>query len=203
MSRYNKEEIDRYFDYGIFVKERILFLEPIHYDSDDEDYTNNSMLSRFVKGLTFLEKISREPITIQMNNPGGDWYSGMGIYNKIQCSNCYITIIVYGCAMSMGSIILQAGDNRLVSEDATLMIHDGEESISGITKTVEAWAKHATKARQRIYEIYLKGMKTKKPRMTLKKIEDMCAHDCIISASEAVSLGLADKIVYPFNKSDQ
>lgn len=201
MARHNKEELDRYFDYGIFVKERILFLESINYDDEEKNcVTNHDMLSKCIKGLTFLEKISRDPITIQMNNPGGEWYSGIGIYNKIKCSDCYVTIIIYGCAMSMGSIILQAGDMRVVSEDATIMIHDGNDSITGEAKTVEAWAKQSFKLRKRMYEIYYKSIKAKKPRMTLKKIEKMCMHDYILNAKETVSLGLADKILLPTDK---
>jgi hypothetical protein len=38
-------------------------------------------------------------------------------------------------------------------------------------------------------------MKTKKPRITLQKIEAMCSHDTIFTADEAVGMGLADWIL--------
>jgi hypothetical protein len=38
-------------------------------------------------------------------------------------------------------------------------------------------------------------MKAKKPRMTLQKIENMCSHDTIFAADEAVKSGLADWVL--------
>jgi ATP-dependent protease ClpP protease subunit len=75
------------------------------------------------------------------------------------------------------------------------MIHDGLENLNGTCKSVEAWAKFGTKSRQQMYEIYLSRMKAAKPRMTSKKIEEMCSHDTILSASKAVDHGLADWVL--------
>lgn len=197
MPRYHKDDIDKYFDYNIFVPRRMLYLgSTARLDDNQESGTDHEMFEYFLKGLTFLESTNDEkPIIVHMNNPGGSWYHGMAIYNAIRACQCHITIVAYGHAMSMGSVILQAADTRIIAEDCTLMIHDGEEGLFGTPKTVEAWAKYSKKIRERMYRIYYKRMKVKKKRITMKKIEEMCSHDNIFSAQESVALGLADSIM--------
>lgn len=130
-----------------------------------------------------------------MNNLGGSWDHGMCIYDAIKASTSHIYGICWSHAFSMGSIIIQACDSRIVAPHCTFMIHDGFETINGTCKTVEAWAKYTSKLRKRMYEIYLIRMKTSKSRITMKKIEDLCSHDTIFNASEAVSQGLADWVL--------
>jgi len=197
MPKYHKDDIDKYFDYNIFVPKRMLYLGSRSYNDDGvESGTDHEMFEYFLKGLTFLECIGEDkPIVIHMNNLGGDWYHGMAIYNAIRACQCHITIVAYGYAMSMGSIILQAADTRIIAEDCTLMLHDGEESLSGSVKTVEAWARHSKKIRERMYGIYYQRIKAKKKRITIKKVEEMCVHDHILNAQESVNLGLADSIM--------
>jgi len=200
MARFNKEEIDRYFDYGIFVKERILSLESLSDNDDVESGTNYEMFSNFIKGLTFLSRLSENPITVQMNNLGGDWFHGMAIYDAIRACRCHITIIAYGYCCSMGSIIFQAGDHRIIAPDCVLMVHDGTDDLSGTAKSVENWAAYGKTIRQRMYDIYLSRIKAKKPRSnwTIKKVEQLCSHDTIYTAEQTVELGLADQILELF-----
>lgn len=200
MARYNKEEIDRYFDYGIFVKERILALESLSADEDGESGTDHEMFGHFIKGLTFLSRLSEDPITVQMNNLGGDWFHGMAIYDAIRACRCYVTIISYGYCCSMGSIIFQAGDHRIIAPDCVMMIHDGSDGFAGIAKSFEAWGAYSKVVRQRMYEIYLTRIKAKKPKSkwTLRKIEELCSHDRIYTAEQAVEIGLADGLLELF-----
>ena len=46
-----------------------------------------------------------------------------------------------------------------------------------------------------MYEIYLSRMKPAKPRITIKKIEELCSHDTIFTAEETVNYGLADWVL--------
>jgi len=145
--------------------------------------------------MTFLNQLSTKPITIHMNNLGGDWYHGMAIYDAIKTSKAYITMVVWGSAMSMGSIILQAADERFMAPNSILMIHDGMEFLNGSPRTVEKWIDESKRNRLTMYKIYLEKMKTKIPQMTLRKIEKLCSHDTIYSAQETVNMGLADKVM--------
>lgn len=198
MNNYVKGDVDRWFDYSYLPSKRM-----IHIGSHDaetssgegESGTDCQMSEFFLKAIIHSNSISSQPIFIHMNNLGGSWYHGMSMYDAIRASKTHVYGICWGHAMSMGSIIIQACDTRIVAPHCTFMIHDGFEGLSGTCKSVEAWARYTTKMRKRMYEIYLSRMKPAKPRITLKKIEELCSHDTIFTAWEAVNRGLADWVL--------
>lgn len=195
---YNKEDIDRWFDYSYLPSKRMIHvgsLSPFVGDEGGESGTDCQMSEFFLKAMTHLNRISNKPIVVHMNNLGGDWYHGMSMYDAIRASSAHVYGVCWGYAMSMGSIIIQACDSRIVAPHCTFMIHDGFEALNGTCKSVEAWAKHTPKLRKRMYEIYFSRMKPAKPRITMKKIEELCSHDTIFSAEDAVSQGLADWVL--------
>ncbi len=192
MPRYTKEDLDRYFDYNIFPPKRILYIGS-HSDLEGEESgVNYEMFECFLKGLTYLDSIADNPIIIHMNTAGGDWYHGMAMFRAIRACRSHVTIIAWGYACSMGSIILQAADTRIIVKDCVVMIHDGSDGMHGDTKSFEAWGKQSERIRKDMYRIYLERMKASDPKVTIKKVEDMCSHDRIFTPEEAVSIGLAD-----------
>lgn len=198
MASYIKEDGDRWFDYNYFPSKRIIYLgshTAETKESNGESGTDCQMAEFCLKALIHLNLNSKKPIIIHMNNMGGDYYHAMAIYDAIRASRCHVYGICWGYAMSMGSIIIQACDTRIVAPHCTFMIHDGSEYLSGTPKTVEAWTTHYKKLRKHMYEIYLSRMKAVRPRMNIKRIEELCSHDTIMSAQEAVRIGLADWIL--------
>jgi ATP-dependent protease ClpP protease subunit len=198
MSIYVKEDIDRWFDYSYLSSHRM-----IHVGSHDaemesgegESGTDCQMAEYFIKAMAHLNRISNKPIIVHMNNLGGSWYHGMAMYDAIRASNSHVYGICWGAAMSMGSIIIQACDSRIVAPHCIFLIHDGTENLNGDCRSVEAWAKHTAQTRKRMYEIYFSRMREAKPRITIKKIEELCSHDTILTSDEAVSHGLADWVL--------
>ena len=198
MSNYSRGDIDHWFDYSYLPSKRMIYIGSYNAETEnsgDESGTDCKMSEFFIKAISHLNKISKQPIVVHMNNLGGDWYHGMAIYDAIRASRAHVYGLCWGYAMSMGSIIIQACDSRIVAPHCTFMIHDGFESLTGTCKAVEAWAKYATKLRTHMYEIYLQRMKAAKPRITLQKIEHMCSHDTIFTAEQAVDYGLADWVL--------
>ena len=195
---YSREDLDRYFDYNIFPAKRILFLGSISYQDGVESGVDHDMFAYFLKGLTYLDSTAERPIIVHMNTDGGDMSHGMAIYNAIRACRSHVSIVAWGSAMSMGSIILQAADTRYVSMDCVLMIHDGDNNLDGHTRNVERWAEHGKRSRRRMYEIYLGKMMRKNKTMTLKKVENLCMIDTIYGAEEAVNVGLADHVLDNF-----
>ncbi|KKN91112.1 hypothetical protein LCGC14_0219770 [marine sediment metagenome] len=198
MSNYSREDIDRWFDFSYLPSQRMIHVgshDAEMMDGEGESGTDCQMAEFFIKAITHLNRISSKPIFVHMNNLGGDWFHGMAVYDAIRASIAHVYGICWGYAMSMGSIIIQACDSRIVAPHCTFMIHDGFDNLSGTCKSVEAWAKFATKSRQQMYEIYLGRMKAAKPRITIGKIEELCSHDTIFTAEDAVRQGLADWIL--------
>jgi len=67
-----------------------------------ESGTDAKMAESLIKNLVILENINKEPITIIMNNIGGDVYHGIAIYDAIKACESRVTIKVFGSAQSMG-----------------------------------------------------------------------------------------------------
>ena len=195
---YNKEDIDRWFDYSYLPSKRLIHLgshDAEMESGEGESGTDCQMSEFFIKAMVHLSQISSKPIFIHMNNLGGSWFHGMSIYDAIRASTAHIYGIAWGHAMSMGSVIIQACDSRIISPHCTFMIHDGFEGLSGTCKTVEAWARYTTKMRKKMYEIYFNRMKPAKPRITMQKIEELCSHDTIYTSEESINFGLGDWVL--------
>lgn len=158
MANLVRENIDRWFDHNLDVDNRTLYMGSISATPDgDESGVDSSMAEYFIKGMHVLQsKNATQEITIIMNNPGGDPYHGMAIYDAIKMSSCPCTIKVYGYAMSMGSIILQAADYRIMMPNSKFMIHYGYSSYDNHVRTIESWVNEDKRSSYEMEDLYLK-----------------------------------------------
>ena len=158
MARTNKENIDKWFDNNIDLDNRIIYMGSIHKEDNEESGVDAFMAESIIKGMHILETKNQEPITILMNNPGGDFFHGLAIYDAVKYSSCHCTIKVYGHAMSMGSVILQAADTRIMMPNSRFMIHFGYDSQSNHSKVVEKWIDEGKRLGHEMENIYLDVM---------------------------------------------
>jgi ATP-dependent Clp protease protease subunit len=185
-------------DNGIYLPSRTIYMgsDP-NFDGGDVG-VDCKMAERFVKNLHMLEAMAPDRVTVLMNNPGGDVYNGLAIFDAIQLSRCPITIKARGYAMSMGSIILQAatrpGDKRLIGPSAVQMIHYGTDSITHHAKTVYVRALEGERINDWMEKMYLERIHKKLPNFTLEELQKMLNFDKFLTAQESIDLGLADEI---------
>lgn len=172
------------YNYDICLDTRTIFLGVV--DDEIDAQTADIMLKAFHN----LHRQSKDPITIIMNNPGGDYYHSMAIYDTIRTSPCKVTIIAYGHCMSMGSIIMQAADDRVMAPHAVMMIHDGEEGFNGSPKELEAYTDHSKKVEDAVMKIY-RG----RTGMSKKAFMQIYGTSKYFTAQETVDLGLADRVL--------
>jgi ATP-dependent Clp endopeptidase proteolytic subunit ClpP len=199
MARIHKDEIDRLFDYDIYIPTRTLVMRSHIVDPDSgESGTDAEMAQRIIKGLHILDSSAPEgdkPITIIMNNPGGDTFDGMAIYDAIKACKNHVTIVVYGKAMSMGGIILQAADKRIMSANSRFMMHYGSFGMGGNAQDVYKWVEDNKHLDSWMENLFLEKMKEKDPSVTIRRIRDMLKADFIVTGEQAVKLGLADEVL--------
>ncbi len=191
------DEISIFYEHGLHISSRTIIIGSVHVDPEHgESGVDAHMWSRLEKSLIILEQgEERKPISIVMNNPGGDAYHMLAMYDRIRSSQCQIVIDATGHVMSAGSIILQAADVRRMHKHATMMIHHGTEAFAGHAKNLERWAEESKRVREIMHQIYLKRLRQKDKKFGSKRLKDMMAFDRYISAEEAVALGLADEII--------
>ena len=141
--KFKKDDVDQFMDNHIYLPTRTIYMGSMSSSDDEgESDTDYHMAETVVKALHILDNQDavsmkgEKPINVIMNNIGGEVYHGMAIYDAI--SNCknHVTIRVYGHAMSMGSIILQAADQRIMTRHSRIMIHYGNFGMHQHTKIV-------------------------------------------------------------------
>ena len=185
--RLHKDSIDRWFDNDFHLETRTLFIS----DQEDGAGVGPQMAEKVIKGIHLLVAHDKEkPIRILMNSMGGTWTDGMAIYDAIASCPCQVTIEAFGSCMSMATVLLQAADDRVLHSNTTFMIHNGSDGFEGDSKNFERWGEHSKKLRHRMYEIYAEASEKR-----VSFWEKKCHTDFIISAQEAVELGLADRVV--------
>lgn len=194
--RLNRDDIDKWHDSGIYIPTRHIYIGSAHSDSEmEEGGCDYLMAERAVKNFHILESVNKEPITILFNNIGGDVNHGLAIYDAIRVCESHVTIKVFGHAMSMGSIILQAADERIMSVNASQMIHYGSLGLEKHTKTAYKIVDEFKRIDKWMEKMYLAKMKEKNPHFTLARLQRMLDHDTFLTAKQSVELGLADKVL--------
>ena len=189
--RVTRTDADRFFEHGLDIGNRVIYMGSVGGEDNGTDYL---MAERMVKSLHILAATDA-PIEILMNNHGGCEYAGFAIMDAIRTCPCHVTIKVYGHAMSMGSLILQAADERIMAPLSRMMIHYGTWGFCDHPKIVESWTEEGLKIREWMLGYYLKRIREKKPGFTAKKLDSMLNFDSFLTAQEAVDIGLADRVL--------
>lgn len=209
----DKDIIHDFFNYNVHVNSREMFLNNFHSESDQNPGVEYRMSNAFIKGLRSLDLKSSEPITIHMQSIGGCWADGMAIFDAISMSRCYVTMVAYGQAESMSSIILQAADNRLITKNTYFMSHYGSTEIAdGHYLNVQNWVKYEKHLCDIMLDIYtsrcvngefFKEKYGKNP--PISKVKNFLntklkSGDWYLSAEEAVYYGFADEVIDSWQK---
>lgn len=199
MAKINRDDVDKFYDYELHIPSRTLYMGSVETDMEKgESGTDPAMAERMIKGLHILDRAAPagdQPIIIIMNNPGGDEYDGIAIFDAIKACKNHVTIQVFGKAMSMGGIILQAADRRIMSPNSRFMMHYGTFSMDANAQDVYKWVAENKKVDKWMENLFLEKMQEKNPKITIKKLREMLKADFIVKAQEAVLLGLADAVL--------
>jgi len=180
------DEFGQFHEYGIYTPARIIECMG---DIDEEKATE------FVKNIRLLDHANDKDIIVMIATEGGDVHWGMAMFDAIKECNSKVTTHAVGPCWSMGSVILQAGDVRKISANATVMIHTGTDSYSeGHPKLNKKWMKENDRVEEVTVDILHKKIKEKKPRFSRQKLRDILVFDTIFTADECVTMGLADMI---------
>jgi len=170
--------------YSRMLKDRIIFIG----EAIDEH-----LASLVVAQLLFLEAEDPEKdICIYINSPGGSVTAGMAIYDTMQYVKPDISTICVGMAASMGAFLLSAGTKgkRFALPNAEIMIHQPLGGINGQAEDIRIHAEWIIKTREKLNAIL--SQNTGQPLATIEKDTD---RDNFMSAPEAASYGLVDKVI--------
>ncbi|KAF3982847.1 MAG: ATP-dependent Clp endopeptidase proteolytic subunit ClpP [Methylococcales symbiont of Hymedesmia sp. n. MRB-2018] len=176
---------ERSFDiYSRLLKERVIFLV-----GQVEDYMANLIVAQ----LLFLESENPDKdIHLYINSPGGSVSAGMAIYDTMQFIKADVSTMCIGQAASMGSLLLTAGakGKRFCLPHSRVMIHQPLGGFQGQASDIDIHAKEILSVRERLNSIL-----SSHTGQDVEKIEKDTDRDNFLSAQDAVSYGLVDKIL--------
>jgi ATP-dependent Clp protease, protease subunit len=165
---------ERVYDvYSRLVKDRIIFLgTPI------DDQVANVIIAQ----LVFLSgEDPNKEISIYINSPGGQVYSGMAIYDTMQFLKC-----------DMAAVLLMAGTKgkRAALPHSRVLIHQGAIGFQGAIPDIEVQARETLRMTQSMIEVMAKH--TGQPYEQVKRDTE---RDYYLTAEEAKQYGAIDTVV--------
>ena len=170
--------------YSRLLKERVIFLVgPV------SEVTANLIVAQ----LLFLESENPDKdISFYINSPGGSVSAGLAIYDTMQFIKPDVSTLCVGQAASMGALLLAAGAHgkRFTLPNSRVMIHQPMGGFQGQASDIEIHAKEILFLKARLNEILAKHTGQK-----LESIEKDTDRDNFLSATQAVSYGIVDKVL--------
>ncbi|MBV9228598.1 MAG: ATP-dependent Clp protease proteolytic subunit [Chloroflexi bacterium] len=168
------------------LKERIIFIgTPI------DDMVANSTVAQL---LYLQSEDATKDINMYINSPGGSIYAGLAIYDTMQWLRPDISTVCMGMAMSMGAVILAAGEKgkRYCLPNSTMLIHQPLGGAEGQAADIEITAREILRLRRNLYEILAKHT-----GQTPERIMQDSDRNYYLTPQQAVEYGLVDDILTP------
>lgn len=181
---FNKDLIDAYFENGVDIINRRVFIGDI-----DTESVNDA-----IKGLYLMETDSTtKPCEMFISSYGGTVYDALALYDIINTLKCPIHTFAYGKCMSAAPLLLAAGKEgqRWVAPHVSFMHHDWNDEVSGTGSELEAMVKHNEEV-GKMWTNLLVRHSTKDFRWWQSRAKR--AADFYFSAEEAIEWGIADQM---------
>lgn len=177
--------------YSRLLEDRIVFVwEQVH----------PAMVNIIVAQLLFLEKQDpTKDITMYINTPWGDVYSGMAIYDTMQHIKCDVSTVAVWLAASMGSIFLVwwTKGKRFALPHSRIMIHQPlgwtRWQITDMQIAVEEWLE---------LKKILTGILADRSGKSYDFMYQHMERDTWLSPQRALEFGIIDEIIYPHKLGD-
>ena len=181
--------------YGVDIKNRRIYFG-VNLDTAEVGESTDFTISSVEYAVRALHRMASDapgkPIEIHMCSYGGDPYAMARFYDEIHASPCQIKFYGGGAIMSAATWIMAGCDERYLHANTTVMVHDGSDGFDGKHTDHQIQAAEMKRLQDKLYDIYAENS-----RMPKEFWQDVCQRDLYLTASEAVSLGLADKIIEP------
>lgn len=170
--------------YSRLLKDRIVFLGgPV------DSVSANLIVAQL---LHLAHEDPDKDISMYINSPGGDVYSGLAILDTMNFIKSDVSTISVGFSASMGAILLAAGakGKRYALPNSKIMIHQPSSGYRGTASDIEIDAKETLDIKKHMEEM-MAGF----TGQTVKQINRDMDRDNYLTAKEAKDYGLVDQVI--------
>ena len=170
--------------YSRLLKDRIVFV-----GGEIDDDTANAIVAQ----LLFLQAQDAEKeVSMYINSPGGSVTAGLAILDTMKMVKCPVATYCVGQAASMGAVLLAAGEKgrRYALPHARIMVHQPWGGAQGKASDIEITAREILRLKE-----MLNGILAEAAGKTLESVTNDTDRDHFMSAEEAKSWGIVDKVL--------
>ena len=172
--------------YSRLLKDRIIFL-----GGEVNDASSNLIIAQM---LFLSNDDSKSDIHFYINSPGGTITAGLAVYDTMRFLRCDVATYCVGQAASMGAVLFAAGEpqKRFMLSNSRVLLHHPMVAgvLTGVATDLEIEAKEILRLRTRLYNILAEHT-----GKDAEQIEKDCDRNLWLEAEEAISYGLADRIL--------
>lgn len=176
--------------YSLLLKNRIVFV-----GTQITDQSANLIVAQL---LYLSNEDSEAPIQMYINSPGGVIYAGLAIYDTMQMIANPINTVAVGVTASFGTVLLTAGTKgqRFVLPHSTVHLHQPLGGAQGQATDIEIQANEILRLRDKLNNILAHHT-----GQSVEKVKEDTERDYWLTAEDAVSYGLVDKVLEPSKDS--
>ena len=154
---------------------------------------DDDMANAIVAQLLFLQaQDSEKEVSMYINSPGGSVTAGLAILDTMKMVKCPVATYCVGQAASRGAILLAAGEKgrRYALPHARIMVHQPWGGAQGKASDIEITAREILRLKE-----MLNGILAETSGRTLESVTNDTDRDHFMSAEEAKSWGIVDKVL--------
>lgn len=178
-----KDRFGEEFYYKILNKHRYILLY---------DEINNVSADIVCSKLRAMDYLNKEPITLEINSPGGFVTYGLSIIDAIQAIKSPVYTVISGEACSMAAMISIVGKKRFITPNGFWMQHSTSDLLQGNVQNIKDQAGFLFKLEKRMNDILKKHTKLNQRQLTQIKNGQLW-----LFPEDALKYGIVDKILYP------
>lgn len=170
--------------YSRLLNDRIIFL-----GEEINSVTANLVIAQL---LHLESQDADKDISLYINSPGGEVYSGLAILDTMNYIKPQVSTICVGMAASMAAVLLASGakGKRFCLPNSIVMIHQPSGGAQGQQTEIEIAAREIRETRRTLNQILVDA--TGQP---FEKVEADTERDNYMRAQAALEYGLVDRIV--------
>lgn len=170
--------------YSRLLRERIVIL-----GEEVNEHTANIVVAQL---LHLAYEDPNKDIFLYINSPGGVVHDGLAVYDTMNFIKPDVQTIGIGLQASMGAFLLSSGakGKRMLLPHSRVMIHQPSAGTQGRVTDMEISLRESLRLKDQLAEIMAKNTGQKLP-----KVKADMERDFWMTAPEAVSYGLVDKVI--------
>jgi ATP-dependent Clp protease, protease subunit len=186
---------------AVFAKIPEPVSEGVHVDAASRSvYLEGEVTREMARGLEVALGILPGPgeVRIWANSPGGDEDGGFAMLDTLALCGKRTVFEGYGDVSSIMVAVMQGATVRRLAPNAVVLVHNGTMSMGSKAPDydkAEMLVRRAEKRNRQYYEVL-----SARSAMSVDQVEMACRQEALMTAAEAVAVGLADELLEPKRK---